>query len=120
MAVVLERPRNGRDASDTRSELGARFDRALALYTNAVLSFRGRLAWAHDSNTNRLVSAAFQTLPGAAFTVNGAQPAADPALVGGRAEMKWRNGLSLAGTVEGEFSRSTQTYTGKGTVRYEW
>lgn len=34
--------------------------------------------------------------------------------------MKWKNGLSLAGTVEGEFSQSTQTYTGKGTVRYEW
>ena len=34
--------------------------------------------------------------------------------------MTWRNGLSLAGTVEGEFSHSTQTYTGKGTVRYEW
>ncbi|MET4196879.1 hypothetical protein [Bradyrhizobium sp. LA6.12] len=66
----------------------------------------------------RLISAAFQMLPGAAFTVSGARPAADSALVGGRAEMKWRNGLSLAGTVEGEFSRSTQTYTGKGTVRF--
>lgn len=85
-----------------------------------MVTLRGRLAWAHDSNTNRLVNAAFQTLPGAAFTVNGARPAADSALVGGRAEMKWRNGLSLAGTIEGEFSRSTQTYTGKGTVRYEW
>jgi hypothetical protein len=34
--------------------------------------------------------------------------------------MTWRNGLSLAGTVEGEFSRNAQTYTGKGTVRYAW
>lgn len=29
-------------------------------------------------------------------------------------------GASLAGMVEGEFSRSTQTYTGKGTVPHEW
>src|SRR5262245_54679754 len=29
---------NGRDATDTRSELGARFDRVLAVYTNAVLA----------------------------------------------------------------------------------
>ncbi|UWU73758.1 autotransporter-associated beta strand repeat-containing protein [Bradyrhizobium huanghuaihaiense] len=107
------------DTTNVRTELGARTDQRF-LVNDGVLTLRGRLAWAHDSNTNRLVSAAFQTLPGAAFTVNGAQPAADSALVGGRAEMKWRNGLSLAGTVEGEFSQSTQTYTGKGTVRYEW
>ncbi|WP_145831524.1 autotransporter-associated beta strand repeat-containing protein [Bradyrhizobium huanghuaihaiense] len=107
------------DTTNVRTELGARTDQRF-LVSDGVLTLRGRLAWAHDTNTNRLVSAAFQTLPGAAFTVNGAQPAADSALVGGRAEMKWRSGLSLAGTVEGEFSRSTQTYTGKGTVRYEW
>jgi hypothetical protein len=28
--------------------LGARFDRVLAVYTNAVLALRGRVAWAHD------------------------------------------------------------------------
>src|SRR5262245_1265686 len=39
---------NGRDATDTRSELGARFDRVLAVYTNAVLALRARVAWAHD------------------------------------------------------------------------
>ncbi|QQO31720.1 autotransporter-associated beta strand repeat-containing protein [Bradyrhizobium diazoefficiens] len=107
------------DTTNIRTELGGRTDQRF-LVDDGVLTLRGRLAWAHDTNTNRLVSAAFQTLPGAAFTVNGARPAADSALVSGRAEMKWRNGLSLAGTVEGEFSRSTQTYTGKGTVRYEW
>ncbi|WP_210419058.1 autotransporter-associated beta strand repeat-containing protein [Bradyrhizobium sp. NAS80.1] len=107
------------DTTNVRTELGARTDQRL-LVNDGLLTLRGRFAWAHDSNTDRLVSAAFQTLPGAAFTVNGARPAADSALVSGRAEMKWRNGLSLAGTVEGEFSSSTQTYTGKGTVRYEW
>ena len=39
---------NGRTATDTRSELGARFDRVLAVYSNAVLALRTRLAWAHD------------------------------------------------------------------------
>lgn len=107
------------DTTNVRTELGARTDQRF-LVDNGVLTLRGRLAWAHDTNTSRLVNAAFQTLPGAAFTVSGARPAADSALAGGRAEMKWKNGLSLAGTVEGEFSRSTQTYTGKGTVRYEW
>jgi uncharacterized protein with beta-barrel porin domain len=33
-----------RDATDTRSELGARFDRVVAAYSNAVLALRGRVA----------------------------------------------------------------------------
>jgi hypothetical protein len=37
-----------RRGTDTRSELGGRFDRVLAIYSNAVLALRGRLAWAHD------------------------------------------------------------------------
>src|SRR5262249_25750367 len=37
-----------RDATDTRSELGTRFDQVLAVYSNAVLALRGRVAWAHD------------------------------------------------------------------------
>src|SRR5262245_54746258 len=36
-----------RDATDTRSELGTRFDRVLAVYSTAVLALRGRGAWAH-------------------------------------------------------------------------
>ena len=35
-------------ATDTRSELGARFDRMLAFNPSAVLTLRARLAWAHD------------------------------------------------------------------------
>ncbi|WP_197433641.1 autotransporter domain-containing protein [Bradyrhizobium sp. CCH5-F6] len=110
---------SAQDTTNVRTELGARTDQRF-LVDDGLLTLRGRLAWAHDTNTNRFVSAAFQMLPGAAFTVSGARPAADSALVGGRAEVRWRNRLSLAGTIEGEFSQSTQTYTGKGTVRYEW
>jgi hypothetical protein len=40
--------------------------------------------------------------------------------VTGSAEMKWLNGFSLAGTFEGEFSNVTESYAGKGVVRYSW
>jgi uncharacterized protein with beta-barrel porin domain len=63
------------------------------------------------------VSATFQTLPGASFTVNGAKPSPDSALVTAGAEMTWRNGFSLAGTFEGEFSDTTQSYAGKGRLK---
>ena len=72
-----------RDATDTRSELGARFDRALALYPNAVLTLRGRLAWAHDWVSDPTLMPVFQSLPGASFIVNGATPAKFCARVGG-------------------------------------
>jgi uncharacterized protein with beta-barrel porin domain len=81
---------------------------------------RGRFAWAHDFNTDRNVSAVFQTLPGASFVVNGAAQARDAALTTASAEMKWLNGFSLAATFEGEFSDVTRSYAGKGIARYTW
>jgi uncharacterized protein with beta-barrel porin domain len=105
--------------TDVRTELGARADKSF-LVPDGLFTLRGRLAWAHDSNTDRAINAEFQTLPGASFTVNSAQPSPDSALVTTGAEMIWRNGFSLAGTFEGEFSDTTQSYAGKGTVRYTW
>lgn len=109
----------GRDVTATRSELGLRTDRSYALET-AVLTLRGRAAWAHDFNPDRAIAATFQTLPGAGFVVNGAASAHDAALLTGAAELKWLNGISLSGTFEGEFSNVTRSYAGKGIVRYQW
>jgi outer membrane autotransporter protein len=111
---------NGRDATDTRSELGARFDRALVLYSNAVLSFRGRLAWAHDWVSDPTLAAAFQALPGASFLVNGATPAKNSALVSEGAELRLASGVTLLAKFDGEFASHSSTYAGTGTVRYAW
>jgi hypothetical protein len=35
-------------------------------------------------------------------------------------EMKWKNGWSASATFEGEFSSVTNSYAGKGVVRYQW
>lgn len=103
----------------TRSELGLRTDNSFAMQ-DSILTLRGRAAWAHDFNNDRTVAATFQTLPGASFIVNGAAQAPNSALVTGSAEMKWRNGFSLAATFEGEFSDVTRSYAGKGVARYSW
>ena len=108
-----------RDVTASRTELGVRTDRSFAV-PNAILTFRGRAAWAHDFNTDRNISAVFQTLPGAAFVVNGAAQAHDSALTTASAEVKWLNGFSLAATFEGEFSGVTRSYAGKGIARYSW
>jgi autotransporter-associated beta strand protein len=110
---------NGKDVTATRSELGLRSEKAVAL-TDATLMLRGRVAWAHDFNTDRNVQATFQTLPGSAFVVNGANPAADTALTTVAAEMLWRNGWSASATADAQLSDTTHSYSGKGVVRYSW
>ncbi|MBT1509052.1 autotransporter domain-containing protein [Bradyrhizobium sp. SRL28] len=108
-----------KDVTASRTELGVRTDKSFAV-PNGILTLRGRAAWAHDFNSDRNVTALFQTLPGAAFVVNGAAQAHDSALVTGAAEMKWLNGWSAAAIFEGQFSNVTNSYAGKGVVRYAW
>ena len=103
----------------SRSELGLRSDKSFEM-RDGIFVLRGRVAWAHDYNTDRNIGATFQTLPGASFVVNGAAQAPDAALVTASAEKKWLNGVSLAGTFEGEFSSVTRSYAGKGVARYSW
>ena len=90
--------------TDTRSELGARFDRLLALNPNAVLTLRARLAWAHDWVSDPALAAAFQALPGASFIVNGATPAKNSALASAGTELRLANGFTLLGKFDGEFA----------------
>lgn len=108
-----------KDATDVRSELGLRTDKSFAL-ADGILTLRGRFAWAHDYDPDRSIAATFQSLPGASFVVNGAAQAADSALTTASIEMKWKNGWSVAATFEGEFSNVTNSYAGKGVVRYAW
>jgi len=111
---------NARTGTDTRSELGARFDRLIALNSSAALSLRGRLAWAHDWVSDPSLAAVFQALPGASFIVNGAVPVKDSALVSAGTELRLTNGVTLLGKFDGGFASHSTTYAGTGTVRYAW
>jgi autotransporter-associated beta strand protein len=108
-----------KNVTDSRSELGFRTDKSFAT-PDAILTLRGRFAWAHDYDPSRSVGATFQSLPGASFVVNGAAQASESALTTASAELKWTNNWSVAATFEGEFSNVTSSYAGKGVVRYAW
>jgi uncharacterized protein with beta-barrel porin domain len=110
---------NAMSASDTRGEIGARFD-DLTMLGAMPLVLRSRLAWAHDWASNPALGAAFETLPGASFTVNGAAPPKDSALATAAAELHMTKNWSLAAKFDGEFARNAQTYAGTGTLRYAW
>jgi outer membrane autotransporter protein len=109
-----------RDATDTRSELGARWNKQMLMNYGAVLALRARLAWAHDTVSDPTLAAAFQVLPGASFIVQGATPAKNSALTSAGAELRLASGLSVLAKFDGEFARGSQTYAGTGTVRYTW
>jgi uncharacterized protein YhjY with autotransporter beta-barrel domain len=111
---------NSRNATDTRSELGGRFDRLLLLNSEAALTLRTRVAWAHDWISDPSLAALFQTLPGASFIVNGATPAKNSALTSAGAELRLANGVVLLAKFDGEFASHSSTYAGTGTVRYTW
>ena len=109
-----------RDATDTRSELGTRFDRVVAAYSNAVLALRGRVAWAHDWVSDATLTPVFQSLPGASFIVNGATLPKNSALTSAGAELRIANGMTLLAKFDGEFASHSSTYAGTGTLRYRW
>ena len=111
---------NGRNANDTRTELGARFDQVLPVASTAVLALNARAAWAHDWVTTPILNPLFQTLPGAFFTVTGATPVPNSALLSAGGELRFLNGWALGGRFDGEFADRAQTYAGTGTLRYVW
>jgi outer membrane autotransporter protein len=108
-----------RDVTPARSEIGLRTDKSFALRT-ALVTLRSRAAWAHYFDDNRSLTASFQTFAAPSFVVTGAAQARDVALVSASADVRWMNGISVAGVFEGEFSGQTRGYAGKGIVRYQW
>jgi outer membrane autotransporter protein len=111
---------NSRTGSDTRSELGSRFDYLAVANADMILTLRARAAWAHDWVSDPTLTPVFQALPGASFNVNGASPVHDSALASAGAEIKLRNGWALLAKFDGEFANRSQTYAGMGMVRYAW
>jgi uncharacterized protein with beta-barrel porin domain len=110
---------NAVNATDTRSELGARFDN-LTVWNGMPLVLRGRLAWAHDWVSDPALGAVFQALPGSSFTVNGAAPPKNSALTTAGAELHLSASWTAMAKFDGEFGTGSQTYAGTGTLKYSW
>ena len=107
------------NGTDTRSELGARFDDLTALNAMPVL-LRASMAWAHDWVSNPALNASFELLPGTSFTVNGAAIPHDSALTSAGAQLFFTPNWSLTAKFDGEFAASSQNYAGSGTLRFSW
>ncbi len=110
---------NAMSGTDTRSELGSRFD-DLTTLDNLPLILHAKLAWAHDWVSNPSLNASFQSLPGTSFTVNGAPIPQNSALTSAGAQLFFTPNRSLLAKFDGEFASGSQLYAGSGTLRYTW
>ena len=104
----------------TRVELGGRFDKTWLLAGGQSFTLHGRAAWAHDWGNTTTATALFQALPFSTFSINGARPAADGALVSAGGEYKMGNGWSVLAKFDGEFSSTTALYAGSGAIKKVW
>ncbi|MFL9825409.1 autotransporter domain-containing protein [Rhodoplanes sp. SY1] len=109
-----------RTTTALRTEIGTRLEKVVAIRSDAALALRGRVAWAHDRTSDPTVAATFQALPGAGFTVEGATPARDLALVSAGAELRFANGVALMAKVDGEVAAHSHTVAGTAGLRYAW
>jgi uncharacterized protein with beta-barrel porin domain len=107
------------NGTDTRSELGSRFDDLMAL-DNLPLILRAKVAWAHDWMSNPALNASFESLPGTSFTVDGAPIPHDSALTSAGAQLFFTPNWSFLAKFDGEFASGSQLYAGTGTLRYTW
>ena len=110
---------DARKANDTRTELGLWIDRKFETDSGRLL-VRGRAAWMHDFGNAPMIMAAFQTMPNSNFTVSGAAPQSNAALLSLAAELRLADGWSLAGKLDGELAPYSQTFTATSTLRFRW
>ena len=106
------------DTVATRTQLGLRTENAFALDNGMALVLSSRAAWVHDFSPVPSLNASFVALPGSRFTVVGAAEPADSLLASARAELKFDNGFSLAGSVETQLAGGYASWYGLGQVRY--
>jgi len=101
-----------------QTELGAWFDKTIALGNDASLSLWNRTAWAHDQWSGSNLTATFQSFPSSAFAVIGATPAGDSLIASAGAAVFFKNGLSLAANFTAELGERWQNYSGTAWLRY--
>jgi autotransporter-associated beta strand protein len=109
-----------RNVVTLRGEVGSRFKRSVWLDYETMLDLSARLAYARNWMSDPALSAAFQSLPGASFTVNGAAPPKNIALISLGGGLRLPAGVTLSTRFDGEFAGGYATYGGMASIRLNW
>lgn len=102
-----------------RVEIGARADWSTDIDAG-TLSAYASLAVAHQFSTGNTKQAYFLALPGASFTVSGAEADATAVLMSVGTELRLDSGWSLSGGIDAALSENTQSYSGNARLGFKW
>lgn len=109
----------GQSQTTLRSELGAQVDGRFHLGSLPVQGF-ARAGWAHYLTRDAAVGVGFASMPNAGFTVRGARPDANAALLSGGLEIPIAENMTLGARVDSEFSGNVTQVAGTARLRYRF
>lgn len=110
---------NAKTTSEWRSEVGVKGAKTFALGGAGVL-LSGSAAWGHNFDVDRSSTAAFTGVAGSTFTVFGAAPGENLALLSGSARVQLPKGWSIDLGADSELSGGSQVYTGRAALRWRF
>lgn len=115
-----------RNSNSADAEIGIRqnidvdFTPRWMLTPDGTLHLTDKVAWSHQLLGGEKTAAAFASLPSSQFTVLGATPKKDAALVSLGADLEFNNGLHVLMRMDSAITQTSQAYTGLGGVSYKW
>jgi uncharacterized protein with beta-barrel porin domain len=113
------------DATSVKSELGLRSQSAFAAmpdstFPDAVYVISSRVAWAHEYDRTRKATAVFEAVSLSPFSVTGAAPASNAALVTAGAELRFTNGFTLFAKADADLATTAYSVRGNVGLNYTW
>lgn len=107
--------------TSVRTTFGADLAASVDLGGGWPLDVGLRLGWMHEfADTDRPITAAFDEAPGSRFTVSGATPARDSAVIGFSAAASIADNTSLLVSYDGEVGGSTDNHQIRAVFRRTW
>jgi uncharacterized protein with beta-barrel porin domain len=91
--------------------VGLQADARTVLANGAIVMPYGRLSWVHEFEPARQINAGFISVPGAAFTVDGARAASDAARLDTGAKVALDSTRSVFANLSGEWSGTGSSYS---------
>ncbi|HEY6256991.1 MAG TPA: autotransporter outer membrane beta-barrel domain-containing protein, partial [Xanthobacteraceae bacterium] len=100
--------------------LGVQLDSRFVLANGMAWAPYARTSWVHEFKPTRQINAFLNTVPGTAFTVDGARAASDAAKLDLGAQLLLSRNVAFVTSFNGEFSGRGQTYAGTGALKVRW
>lgn len=100
--------------------IGAQIDARHVLSNGQTLSPYARLSWVHEFKPERSITASFISIPGAAFTADGARPSSDALRIEAGGTLTLSRKAALFANINSELSDRSRSLAATAGVRTNW